>query len=117
MAEQRDRETAIAVLIVRIFVVAVFAVIAAVAVYMGRQAWEEMRVHTSDAAQTGVFFPEHCDTTATQRNALALSAHGEEWPSLPSTGETSIALTRGERSASPATSRCFSSALGQSAAG
>ena len=61
MAEQRDRETTIAVLIVRIFVVAVFAVIAAVAVYMGGQAWEEIRVHTSDAAQTGVFFPEHCE--------------------------------------------------------
>ena len=56
-----DKDTAIAVVIVRGLMVVVFLIIAAAAVYMGGQAWLEIRTHTSDAAQTGIFTPKHCE--------------------------------------------------------
>lgn len=58
---REDNDTAIAAVVVRVFLVVVFLIIAAVAVYMGSQAWLEIRTHTSDTAQTGMFVPKHCE--------------------------------------------------------
>lgn len=56
-----DRDMAIAVWIVRIFMVVVFAIIAWTAVYLLTEFGQEVRAWTSEDVEAGTFWPRHCE--------------------------------------------------------